>query len=271
MNLDRRSFMLKFFIGVIGLLLLDIFWFEKYIIRWPEYDISDRDSDRIKLIQLSDLHIEELKSFHRSIAKKINKEKPHLLLITGDSVNYPRLLPVFNDFLELIDLSIQKVVIMGNKEYDGNVNINSLKKVIKNQNGKLLINESLVFKTNNRELNIIGVDDFIRGNPDFKKAANNLNKSLDTIVLNHCPIYRDEIEKINRNLNVNIKAILSGHTHGGQITLFGLKAYKVGGSGNYLKGWYKGSESKMYVSKGIGTSYLPIRFFARAEAPIFYV
>lgn len=263
--------MLKFFIGVIGLLLLDIFWFEKYIIRWPEYDISDSDTGRIKLIQLSDLHIEEVKSFHRSIAKRINKEKPDLLLITGDSVNYPRLLPVFNAFLGLIDLSIQKVAIMGNKEYDGNVDINSLKKVFENQNGKLLINENLVFKTKNRELNIIGVDDFIRGNPDFKKSANNLNKSLDTIVLNHCPIYRDDIEIINRKLKLKIKAILSGHTHGGQITLFGLLAYRVGGSGNYLKGWYKSPESKMFVSKGIGTSYFPFRFFARAEAPIFYV
>ncbi len=271
MDLGRRNFMLKFFIGVLGLLLLDIFWFEKYIISWPEYDISDRESSRIKLIQLSDLHIEEVKSFHRSIAKRINKENPDLLLITGDSVNYPRLLPVFNDFLELIDHSIQKVAIMGNKEYDGNVDINSLKKIFENQNGKLLINENLVFKTNKRELNIIGIDDFIGGNPDFKKSANNLNKSLDTVVLNHCPIYKDDIERINRNLKLKIKTILSGHTHGGQITLFGLLAYRVGGSGKYLKGWYKSPESKMFVSKGIGTSYFPFRFFARAEAPIFYV
>ncbi len=65
--------------------------------------------------------------------------------------------------------------------------------------------------------------------------------------------------------------VLSGHTHGGQITFFGLKIYTPGGSGNYLKGWYQLDTIKMYVSKGIGTTVLPLRFFARAEVAIFYI
>ena len=43
------------------------------------------------------------------------------------------------------------------------------------------------------------------------------------------------------------------------------KYFKPKGSGKYLKGWYDKSNPKMYVSKGIGTSVIPIRLGARAE------
>ena len=65
----------------------------------------------------------------------------------------------------------------------------------------------------------------------------------------------------------NVAAMIKGswHTHGGQITFLGFVPFKPRGSGKYLKGWYKESEPKMYISKGVGTSILPIRFGARAE------
>ena len=39
-------------------------------------------------------------------------------------------------------------------------------------------------------------------------------------------------------------------------------------SGHYLEGWYADNGSKMYVSRGIGTSTLPIRFLCRPELAI---
>jgi len=71
------------------------------------------------------------------------------------------------------------------------------------------------------------------------------------------------LQKLKRNLVVDL--VLSGHTHGGQITFLGIVPFKPQGSGKYLKGWYKEDKPKMYISKGIGTSILPIRFGARAE------
>ena len=81
--------------------------------------------------------------------------------------------------------------------------------------------------------------------------------------MSHCPEYRDIISREKRNINIDL--VLSSHTHGGQITFLGFAPFKPRGSGKYLKGWYKQSEPKMYVSKGIGTSIFPIRFGARAE------
>ena len=274
MKINRRNFVIRLLTGVtgiFGLLVLDGFWFEKYIISWTEYDISGREDQKIKSIQITDMHLDEIKTFHHAIALRINKEQPDVLFITGDAINYSSRLPLLGNFLGLIDHSIYKVAILGNVEYSGNVDIRALKKVYHDNNGELLVNENCSLKKGNRTLNIIGLDDYIGGNADFYKAAKNVDKSLETIVLNHCPGYRDDIERINRRLGTKIKLILSGHTHGGQITFFGKILYTPGGSGRYVKGWYESEETKMYVSKGIGTSVIPVRFGARAEASIFYI
>jgi len=270
MKLSRRNFMIKFFLAISALFFFDILWFEKYVIQWTTYDLSGSEN-KIKIVQLTDLHINELKSFHKAIARKINIEQPDLICITGDSVNNNKGLPVFNQFLGLIDNDIPKSVIMGNKEYAGKVDINSYRSLIKKHNGRLLINESLKFSASGRSLVIIGVDDFIGGKPDFRNTASEYDSSEETIVLNHCPEYSDEIALLNEIQKVNIKLILAGHTHGGQITFLGKAFYKPGGSGRFLRGWYKLNDIKMYVSKGIGTKYIPIRMGCRAEASIFYI
>ena len=270
MKLNRRIFIIKLFLALTGLFFLDVLWFEKYIIQWTTYDLSSSEN-KIKLVQLTDLHINELKSFHKAIARKINKEKPDLICITGDSVNNSKGLPVLNQFLGFISNDIPKVVIMGNKEYAGKVDISSFRSLIKKNNGQLLINESLKFSTAGRSLVIIGVDDFIGGNPDFRDASKKYDNSEEAIVLNHCPEYGEEIALLNETQKVNINLLLSGHTHGGQITFLGKAFYKPGGSGRFLKGWYDLNDIRMYVSKGIGTKYIPIRMGCRAEASIFYV
>jgi predicted MPP superfamily phosphohydrolase len=48
--------------------------------------------------------------------------------------------------------------------------------------------------------------------------------------------------------NLNIDLVLSGHTHGGQITFFRIVPFNPR-KWKYLKGWYKESETKMYILK----------------------
>ena len=59
----RRSFIKRFMLGMtglIGLTILDAFWFEKYIIRWTEFDLSENSNERISVIQLSDIHLQKI-------------------------------------------------------------------------------------------------------------------------------------------------------------------------------------------------------------------
>lgn len=271
MKISRRNFILKLFLGITGLLVVDAFWFEKYIIDWNEFDLSAHPKNRLKLIQLSDLHLRPNKTFHRSMANRINLEKPDAILLTGDAIERSHHISTLDYFLNLIDHDILKIAILGNKEHSGRIDLQLLKKVYENHNGILLVNESYMLNLKNRKINILGVDDEVHGNPDFAKAAEGIDPTLQAIVLTHCPVYRDEIDRLIPELKVNVELILSGHTHGGQITFFGRPFMTPRGSGNYVKGWYENGISKMYVSKGIGTTMLPIRFWARAEATTFYV
>ena len=270
MKLNRKQFILKLVLGSISFVVLDSFWLETYFVEWTEHDIAETDTNKIKAIHLTDLHLHSIKSVHKSIAKRINQERPDVIFITGDSVERNNNLPVLEHFLSLIDFKIPKIAILGNKESSGRVDLQKLDDIYVNHNGILLINEAYLFRTKDREINIIGMDDLVHGHPDFKKSIEDINKFLPTIVLNHCPAYREHIDLVSEKQKIKPKLILAGHTHGGQVTFFGKPVFTPYGSGSYVKGWYNNETSKMYVSKGIGTTYYPIRFGARAEASIFY-
>lgn len=258
--------------GLIGLTALDVFWFEKYIIDWKEFDLSENSNEPISIIQLSDIHLQEINFSLKNIAKKVNSLNPNILLFTGDTVARSRHFIHLESLLSHFDDKILKIAILGNKEYSSRISIPDFENIFKKHNGLLLVNENYVFTKNDRSINILGIDDLLGGQADFSKSVSTIqNSKLSTIVLNHCPAYKNQIDLLNKKEKVNIKAIISGHTHGGQITFFGQKIYTPEGSGEYLKGWYKNDDTKMYVSKGIGTTILPIRFFARAEVSIFHV
>ena len=275
MGIGRRSFIKRFILGLtalIGLTALDAFWFEKYIIDWTEFDLSEQNNVPISIIQLSDIHLKEINFSLKSIAEKVNSLNPDILLFTGDTVARSRHFVQLESLLSLFNFKILKIVILGNKEYSSRISIPDFENIFKKHNGILLVNENYVFTKNDRSINVLGIDDLIGGQADFSKSVTTIkDNNLSTIILNHCPAYKNQIDLLNKTEKVNIKAIIAGHTHGGQVTFFGKKIYTPEGSGEYLKGWYENDESKMYVSKGIGTTILPIRFFARAEASIFYV
>jgi predicted MPP superfamily phosphohydrolase len=70
----------------------------------------------------------------------------------------------------------------------------------------------------------------------------------------------------------DVDLILTGHTHGGQIRIpfYGPIATMTSLGKKYASGLYHMGKSILYVSRGIGTSVLPIRFFCRPEITVFY-
>ena len=87
-----------------------------------------------------------------------------------------------------------------------------------------------------------------------------------SIVLSHSPLSFDSVDK---DLDV---LILSGDTHGGQVPspalfwrLFGYEKMV-----KYSHGLYREGRKMMYVSRGIGTSHIPIRIFRKPEVVVLY-
>jgi predicted MPP superfamily phosphohydrolase len=204
------------------------------------------------------------------MVKKINQLKPDLIVITGDAIDKAENHYLLDEFLTLIDQAIPKVAILGNWEYWARIDIANLATIYSKHNGHLLINQNKQFNIRNKTMSITGIDDFIGGKPDFESAIMNHQQSDYHIVLNHCPAYSDSIAK-KQGGNSKVDLILSGHTHGGQVNLFGFVLYKPWGSGKYLKGMYEQDNTHIYVSKGIGTTILPIRFGSRSEFAVFHL
>jgi predicted MPP superfamily phosphohydrolase len=63
--------------------------------------------------------------------------------------------------------------------------------------------------------------------------------------------------------------MLSGHTHGGQVTFFGLPLILPEGSGRYCAGEYASGACELHVSRGIGNSTVDFRLFADPEIPVY--
>jgi len=66
--------------------------------------------------------------------------------------------------------------------------------------------------------------------------------------------------------------VLAGHTHGGQVRLPGIGApWLPFDSAGLDAGWFERRGTRLYVSRGIGTSILPIRFLCRPELAVFEI
>ena len=147
-------------------------------------------------------------------------------------------------------ISVPKYAVLGNWEYWGGVDFNALSALYAKHNCELLVNRSVKFDIRGKKIRLAGFDDYI-GNPHHSDAALDDISPVDgQLLLAHCPHHRDIVH--NRN-----SLMISGHTHGGQINLAGLVNYTPKGSGVYLKGWYRGNT--LYVSRGLGTSRIPLR------------
>lgn len=93
----------------------------------------------------------------------------------------------------------------------------------------------------------------------------------------NCPLHRDAPSLRGRSRRregtASVDLVLSGHTHGGQVQLAGWAPVTPRGSGRYLEGWYgdhaEDGVPPMYVSRGVGTSGIPVRLGSRPELAVF--
>lgn len=270
-SISRRRFIKRTFWTLSALTAADALWFERYNIEMNHFYLASATAStkNLKILQLSDLHLRSFNYPTQSIAETVNHLQPDLIAITGDAIDNAEHIPLLRDFMQALHKDIPKVAILGNWEYWGKVNLMALERVYMEHNCSLLINQSKQYILHQRSVAISGVDDFVGGNADIKQALQEYKESSYHIILNHCPQYYDSIIKhIGGRTPADV--VLSGHTHGGQVNILGFSLFYPQGSGKYRRGWYADAAPPMYVSKGIGSTILPLRFGARAEISVFH-
>src|SRR5207253_2432472 len=131
---------------------------------------------------------------------------------------------------------------------------------------ELLYNSTTRIRVGNASLTAVGIDDPVMGTPDVAAATHGLDEREPCLWVVHAPGYVDTIQP---GVVPRPAAVLSGHTHGGQVRLPFYTPYTPYGSGRFVAGWYRDTLAPLYVSRGIGTVLLPARLFCPPELPIF--
>lgn len=214
-----------------------------------------------RLVQLSDLHLKKIGRLEEQILSALNQHPPDLLLVTGDAFDTSRGVDVFAEFLAACPTSTTILGILGNWEYRSGIAPQQVARIYEQHAGRLLVNESLTVDTAGGSLRVTGLDDLVGGRPQAE-VAHPAERNEPHLLLAHCPGQRDQL---GPHAHEEVDLILSGHTHGGQVSPFGVALLTPGGSGSYIRGWYEGGGPPMYVSRGLGMSTLPIRLGVTPE------
>lgn len=216
----------------------------------------------ITMAQVSDLHIQAFGWHEQRVASAANEAGPDFIVITGDAVDDRRRLHALDEFMRALDAGIPKFAIPGNWEHWSGIDLAALGKLYERHNCRLVINASAHVEMRGKRIRLVCLDDLVGGQPDIGRAFAGGPDADGDLILAHCPAHRDIIRD-NRSLMV------SGHTHGGQIALPGFAPFVPPGSAEYLRGSYETANGPLYVSRGLGTSMVNMRFNSVPELALF--
>ncbi len=220
-------------------------------------------ADRLRIVQVSDLHVHGIGTLERQLLEQLHEAQADLIVITGDSIDRAGSLPLLDRLLGEFPRSPRVLAILGNWEYRSGVGPDQFAHTYARHGIELLVNRSIELEHRGRTIRVTGLDDILSSQPEAASAIGD-DRPLDHhLVLTHCPITRDTLGLPPEHA---ASLVLSGHTHGGQVAPFGVASLLPPGSGRYVAGWYRDDGGPpLYVSRGIGTSGLPIRIGATPE------
>lgn len=236
----------------------------------------------LKIIQLSDIHIKFLRVPVQTIKKVISKEKPDIIILTGDYIDKPCHVEMFLDFIRQIRSNAVVYLCLGNHDYEAfkqydndsiaqNSKIQHFIEALESNGVSVLHNRAVRYTKDGVKYNIIGIEDLSAGKPNINKVLGFCYKeAFANIAFSHNPDIVFEIPK------GKVDYLLCGHFHGGQIWMpFNLefkllrneKLCKMGIS----RGLHRINGINLYISRGLGNVCFPLRFLSKPEITIFHL
>jgi len=260
-------------LAVVGGLLSGYAMFvEPCMITITEYEIVSEnlpnafDGKRIALI--TDIHHGTPLSYNllTKIVTMTNGQTPDLILLGGDYVyEQPKPLSACFGKLSELDAPLGVYAVLGNHDYWDEPE-SHLRKTMDDAEIELLENDAIWLEEGDDRVLLVGVAGtrIVKSLLAVTGLQQELAESDFTILLSHNPDFYDKMPPEERE---QFDLVLSGHTHGGQVTLFGLYTPVKTTNAKYLAGYHKpnGSRTTIIVSNGVGTVGLPVRFFARPQ------
>lgn len=223
--------------------------------------------DGLKVAFLSDIHYGAYLKENRvrDLVNRVNALEPDLIILGGDygedsqgALDFFYLKPDFR-------AKIGVVGVMGNHDRTPpESNLPALARAMMACGVRPLVNDALIIEKDGRQLAIAGVDDYYNGHPELETVAALCKHADITIFVPHTPDILPET--YDQPDGPFYQLALCGHTHGGQVTLFGRAVKSSSDYGERFRtGWKKENGVDIMISNGVGTSFLPVRLGVRPQ------
>lgn len=222
------------------------------------------------LLHLSDLHVGSLAFTPTELLGALGAEAlgAPVLCLTGDFCDRSDEIGKVDAFLAPLlhamavhgGRAVQAYAVWGN--HDKKVGIGALAPIMARL-GITVLNNTAAHVGNG--LWVAGVGDPTTRQDRLDEALGAVPEGAPYVLLAHNPCI------FPRAVAAGVPLTLAGHTHGGQVRLGGFDKFAVqGGAARPYRtgGWYRRGDQAMFVSRGLGTTFLPVRWGARPEATV---
>ena len=222
------------------------------------------DFNGLRLLQLSDIHIDGMIDCGAHLKRVIAQQAFDLCVITGDfrsrafGVN-DRNRAKMADLASVLNCEYGIFGVLGNHDYIENTFY------LEKMGIRILLNENIVLERGQTRLWLVGIDDaYYYKTDDLTKALQRIPRKDFTIMLAH------SAEPVKKAHNRGVDYYISGHTHGGQICLPGGIPIITNTTGRrrFVSGLWQYKQMQGYTSRGTGSSGLQVRFNCPPEITI---
>jgi predicted MPP superfamily phosphohydrolase len=256
-------------VGAVALGALAWGWFEAGWLRKRVLEVElegvPRELDGIRIAHLSDLHLGVPGRGRRAAEEGVAwvaERRPELVVVTGDLVSRRNGLPLLERLLAQLPGCI---VVLGNHDFADSRDPFSERidgdELDRLEGVTLLLDAATEVEVRGRRVQVVGVDprDYARYEARPGERAD-LTADL-RVLLCHFPGVARRVPEGSFHL------ILAGHFHAGQIVVpfpgGGLRLAHLGAGD--VQGLHRYGPTALHISPGIGTTFVPFRFFARPE------
>jgi hypothetical protein len=256
-------------------LLFEAQWLRRVDCKVVLPDLAEQ-LEGLVIVQLSDMHVGFQPSLNLRALRKAfaiaRAAAPDLIVITGDLACGAGRLDELKAELATLAAPLGVFAVYGNHDH-GETKTPGVPPVDFGDLGqvgvRMLVNEAITVEHQGAAVQLCGIDDWEHGYADLPAVLAQLDRRPTTLrlLLSH---YAEAALAASPG---DFALTLSGDTHGGQICLpwFGGRIMLSEPLAQFRDGLYQIDGRRLYVTRGIGTSFLPLRFLCRPEVVVFHL
>jgi uncharacterized protein len=217
--------------------------------------------DGLRIVQLSDLHLGPLTTAAqlRRAVETANSLEPDIIALTGDYISHERRYAApCAEVVGRLRARCGVFAVLGNHDHWTDAAL--ITDLFRAEGIRVLINEGMRFEKEGASFWLAGVNDTMVGLEDLPLALAGAAAEEMKLLLAHNPII------LRRAARAGVDLVLSGHTHGGQVAIRPDRNAKP--RRRVLNGLWRQDETQIYVTRGLGTVILPIRYGCPPEVSL---